>query len=351
MNTGGSNKNNTRNTTNRNTTNRNTTNRNTTNRNTTNRNTTNRNTTRSKKPIDVVTNPPFPIDIVYTWKGESKSTNVRLGYNYELKYSLRSIELYAPWINKIFILMNKKKYPSWIKENDKIVVIEHLDTFPSQEYLPNFNSNAIETTIVNIKDLSEHYIYFNDDIFLGKKTKYTDFFTPSGKAVIDDYTIKNTTNIVKDENNDILNIEFPPSSDKIYKHIPIPQIKSIVLEFNEKYADFIHWVRKTKKRKNKGFDICKKNTLNSPCQQLHYPIAKFMKLKDKVVLKNNNENNIYIPNIDPNFEKKLKYLLLKKPLFFCINDVEPNPDKKKLLLDEVLDFFNTYYPNKAYFEK
>ena len=62
-----------------------------------------KNTSRSQKPV-AVTNPPFPIDIVYTWKGESKSSNVRLGYNYELKYSLRSVELYAPWVNKIFIL-------------------------------------------------------------------------------------------------------------------------------------------------------------------------------------------------------------------------------------------------------
>ena len=309
-----------------------------------------KNTSRSQKPV-AVTNPPFPIDIVYTWKGESKSTNVRLGYNYELKYSLRSVELYAPWVNKIFILMNTKKQPSWIKENDKIVVVEHLDTFPSQEYLPNFNSNAIETTIANIRDLSEHYIYFNDDIFLGRKTKYTDFFTPSGKAVLDDYTNKNTTNIVKDENTNILNIEFPPSSDKIYKHIPIPQLKSVVLEFNKKYADFIHWIRLTKKRKDKGFNICEKNKLNSPCQQLHYPIAKFTKLKDKAVFKNNNENNTYIPNIDPNFSKKLKQLMNKKTLFFCINDVETNPDRKKKLYDEVLEFFNVDYPNKASFEK
>lgn len=310
-----------------------------------------KNKTRSLKTKDNV-NPPFPIDIVYTWKGESKSKNVRLGYNHELKFSLRSVDLYAPWVNKIYILMNKKQYPSWIKENNKIVIVEHLDTFPSKEYLPNFNSNAIETTIANIKGLSEHYVYFNDDIFLGNKIKYTDFFTPTGKAVLDDYTIKNTTNILKKEDNNILNIEFPPSSDKIYKHIPIPQLKSIVLEFNKKYADFIHWVRLTKKRKDKGFDICEKNKLESPCQQLHYPIAKFLNLNNKAVfIKNNSKNNTYIPNIDPNFAKKLKKLLKKKPLFFCINDVETNPVRKKKLHEEVLEFFNKYYPNKASFEK
>ena len=47
---------------------------------------------------------PFPIDVVYTWKGERVTDNIRDSYNNELQYSLRSIDLYAPWVNKIYIL-------------------------------------------------------------------------------------------------------------------------------------------------------------------------------------------------------------------------------------------------------
>ena len=134
--------------------------------------------------------------------------------------------------------MNNKKEPSWIKDNDKIVVVEHLDTFPSSEYLPNFNSNAIETTIANIKGLSNHYIYFNDDIFLGRKVKYTDFFTPDGKAKIDDYSL-NTRVVTKDGLENKLKFDIPQNADKLYKHIPISQIKDSVLEFNKTYADYV----------------------------------------------------------------------------------------------------------------
>lgn len=297
-----------------------------------------------------VSKPPFPIDIVYTWKGENKSKNVRLSYNYELKYSLRSIFLNAPWVNKVFILMNKKDTPSWIKNNDKIVIIDHLDTFPSTEYLPNFNSNAIETTIANIEGLSEHYIYFNDDIFLGRKTKYTDFFTPSGKVLIDEYISKKTRNILKDENDNKLNIEFPPGYKEIHKHIPIPQIKSLVLEFNKKYEDYIHWIRMTKKRKNKGFDICEKNNLNAPCQQVHFQIYNYIYLNHKAVLTSHKKKLVYVPNIDPKFSKKLEKILSKKPLFFCINDVETDPKKREHIRETMLWFFNEYFPNKASFE-
>lgn len=300
-----------------------------------------------------ISEPPFPIDVVYTWKGEDKSNNIRLGYNHELKYSLRSVDLYAPWVNKIYILMNIKKTPSWIKENNKIIIVEHSDTFPSNKYLPNFNSNAIESTIANIKDLSEHYIYFNDDFFLGKETKYTDFFTPSGKAIINDLA-SNTENILKNKKNNPLNIKFPPSFNRLYKHIPIPQIKSLVLEFNSKYSDYIHWIRKTKKRKERGFDVCEKYDLNSPCQQLHYPIAKYMYSKNKAKLVDNRKNTLYMSNAFVEFTDMLKDLLDNKkgrPLFLCINDVETDPKKRVDISKILLSFFNSYYPKKASFEK
>ena len=300
-----------------------------------------------------ISEPPFPIDVVYTWKGEQKSNDIRLGYNYELKYSLRSVDIYAPWVNKIYILMNIKKTPSWIKDNNKIIIVEHSDTFPSSKYLPNFNSNAIETTIANIKGLSEHYIYFNDDIFLGKKTKYTDFFTPSGKAIVNDLA-SNTENILKNKNKNILNIKFPPSFNRLYKHIPIPQIKSLVLEFNLEYSDYIHWIRTTKKRKERGFDVCEKYDLNSPCQQLHYPIAKYMYSKNKAKLVDNRKKSLYMSNAFVEFTDMLDDLLDKKkekPLFLCINDVEPDPKKRVDISKIMLSFLNSYYPKKASFEK
>ena len=296
--------------------------------------------------------PPFPIDIVYTWKGEDILDDQRLSYNYELKYSLRSIELYANWVNKIFILMNKKIQPSCIKYNNKIIVVEHSETFPSKKYLPNTNSNAIETTIANIRGLSEHYIYFNDDVFLGKKTKYTHFFTPDGKAIVDDFVLI-SRNILKDKHNNKLNIKFPESSLRLYKHIPIPQIKSLVLKFNKKYSDYINWIRMTKRRIHKGFDICIKNNLNSPCQQIHYPIAKYMYQKQKAVVINNdnNENIIYVGSGNPDFVKMLNDIFKIKPLFFCINDTELDPKKRETKSKIRLSFFNKYYPDKSSIEK
>jgi hypothetical protein len=297
--------------------------------------------------------PPFPIDVVYTWKGEEVTNNIRTSYNNELKYSLRSVELYAPWVNKIYILMNNpKKQPSWIKQNNKIIIVDHTETFPSNDYLPNTNSNAIETTIANIKGLSEHYVYFNDDIFLGNHVNYTDFFTRDGKAIVDKRSTE-TVPILKDSRYNVLNIEYPLTVNGIHLHIPITHIKSAVLEFNEKYADYINWIRKTKTRNMVGFDVCRTFSLNTPCQQIHYSIANYTYLKGYAELKNI-QNEITIGYVESGFNdlpQKLNEIIYSKPKIFCINDTEKDPEKRPYAQKQMLYFFNMYYPNKASFEK
>lgn len=300
--------------------------------------------------------PPFPIDVVYTWSGEKVTHNIRTNFNYELKYSLRSLYMFAPWVNHIFILMNPpKKTPSWLKETSKITVVDHLDTFPSTHYLPTTNSNSIETTLCNIPGLSEHFIYFNDDIFLGRKALYTDFFTRDGKARVDHGTILSKSPFINNKNSKRLTIQFPPNNALMYKHIPIPKIKSICHEFNAKYDDYIQWIRTVKKRKEKGFNMCEKNNLRAPCQQTHYPVAKYMYLKNKAVLSNDEYRMYYLNNnmtVDDgvNLTESLNNVKRLRPLFFCINDTETNHVKRKTILKIMQSFFNEYYPIKPDFE-
>ena len=261
--------------------------------------------------------------------------------------------MFAPWVNKIYILTDyPKKYPSWINKNTKkIVMVDTTETFPSKKYLPNSNSNAIETTIVNIKGLSEHYIYFCDDFFLGKPTSYTKFFTPNGKACVDKYA-EETSDILQDKNYNLLNIEFPPGSNKMYKHVPSPLIKSLVIEFNKKYSDYIHWIRTTKTRVKRGFDECKLYGLNTPCQQIHYPLSIYMYSKNRAVLidNDNTEDVVFLKNAIENFSEKLQEVYSKKPYFFCINDDEIDPHRREIVREQVLSFYNSYFYIKPSFE-
>ena len=90
-------------------------------------------------------------------------------------YWFRMVEKYAPWVHKVY-LVTWGHVPSWLnKECSKLVVVKHEDFIPA-EYLPTFSSVSIELNLWRIKDLCEHFVYFNDDMFLTKPVNPTDFF-------------------------------------------------------------------------------------------------------------------------------------------------------------------------------
>lgn len=131
----------------------------------------------------------YPIDIVYTWVDQDEDfdrekmywlnkSNIdytkmkhsvdkrRFQDNEELKYSLRSLEKHFPYVNNIYIVVKDGQKPLYVNfDNPKIHLVNHSEIIPN-EYLPTFNSMAIECYLHRIPNLSEYYLYFNDDIML-----------------------------------------------------------------------------------------------------------------------------------------------------------------------------------------
>lgn len=102
--------------------------------------------------------------------------------NEELKYSLRSVEMYAPWVNRIYIVTDDQT-PAWLNtEHPKIQMVSHRDILPA-EALPTFNSHAIEMSLTNIEGLSERFLYANDDTFFAKPVTPDFFYTPKGLPI------------------------------------------------------------------------------------------------------------------------------------------------------------------------
>lgn len=288
---------------------------------------------------------PFPIDVVYTWAGEKKSLDIRLSNNNELKYSLRSVFQFMPWINHVYILMNPpKNKPSWFKLNysKKITIVDHNDTFEDKGYLPTTNSNSIETTINNIPNLSEHFIYFNDDFFIGRPVKYTDFFTNDGKIVVYYRQVTNCGAMQK-PGKKIVNFDLPIYCGISY-HIPLPNKKSIINKFNDRYKKYIHWVRNIKKRNGRGYDKCRESNLANWCQQQHTAMVKFAYDNNEAVIKRYDNKSImyYESTYDI---KKLYAIKVHKPMFYCINDAYnfKNLNYKFKLYNKINEFLEHYY--------
>lgn len=101
----------------------------------------------------------------------------------ELRYSLRSLLKYAPWVRTIWIVSNCRA-PDWLDvANERIRWVAHEEIIEA-ENLPTFNSHAIETSIHRIEGLSENFLYFNDDLFFLRPINKTDFFLPNGIAKV-----------------------------------------------------------------------------------------------------------------------------------------------------------------------
>lgn len=94
----------------------------------------------------------------------------------ELRYSLRTVELFLPWVRRIF-LVTDAQVPEWLDvTNPKLRIVDHTEIMPRQEWLPTFNSMAIEAQLHNIPELAEHFIACNDDHFFGQSCGINDFF-------------------------------------------------------------------------------------------------------------------------------------------------------------------------------
>ena len=98
-----------------------------------------------------------------------------------LRYLLRGIECNLPFVENVFLVVSgSTQVPGWASECLRVVT--HEDFIPA-EFLPTFNSTAIETFLYRIPGLGEQFIYFNDDIFPVLPCAPTDFFV-GAKAVV-----------------------------------------------------------------------------------------------------------------------------------------------------------------------
>lgn len=136
------------------------------------------------------------IDFVVTWVNGQDENWLRKYNNYAdldtldvknarfrdfgiFRYWFRAVERFAPWVNHVF-LVTDAQVPEWLNiKQDKITVIDHKDII-DKKYLPVFNSSAIELNLYRIPNLSEQFVYFNDDMFLNRPVKKRDFFNKDG---------------------------------------------------------------------------------------------------------------------------------------------------------------------------
>lgn len=310
----------------------------------------------------------YPIDLVYCWvdgndkiwQEEKAKWQQELGIlcqnneddcryvdNQELKYSLRSVAENIGWINHIYIVTNGQ-VPKWLDKNHpKITIVPHSEIMPA-DALPTFNSEAIETCIINIPNLSEHFIYANDDCFVFSKLDSDYFFdknrNPKIRLVKQNWTkdnieqkqyLQNITNILN-----IINKKY----GKTFKVEPIHNMEAYRKSY---YNDCINEFRQL-------FDetvYCKfrkPNTVQRIIVNLYSIIVKHCSYKYVRIRSSKTPLEIILANLISS--DRLDNLIKRhspKLKLLCINDNEKTKPEDRQTLNSYLE---TLFPDKQEWE-
>ncbi|MFJ8127625.1 stealth family protein [Streptomyces hydrogenans] len=315
-------------------------------------------------PTDEVT---FPVDVVYTWVDGSDPAWLRRraefsgeGYHAEaanaarylsrdeLRYSLRSLHMYAPWVRNIYLVTDDQT-PDWLDTDlPGLKVVSHKDVFRSPELLPTFNSHAIESQLHHIEGLSEHFLYFNDDVMLGNEVTPGDFFhangitkffpspalVPLGERTVDDPPVaaagKNNRRLIQERYGAVLVQKM--------KHMPHPLSRAVLTEIETEFeAEYRH----TEASRFRSIDDI------SISSSLHHYYAFHTGRAVPSQLPYS-----YLDLTHPWTETRLGRLLAARDKsVFCVNDTVSTEQEVGEQKDLITPFLEAYFPVPSPYEK
>jgi hypothetical protein len=232
----------------------------------------------------------------------------------EITYSVRSVLKFMPWINMIYIITNKQTPP--VELNPKVRIIDHTEIIP-KKYLPTFNSDVIESFIHNIPELSDIFLYNNDDMM---HTRYVDIsdILEGDKIIFRNY---NSINEINKNNNEYkkriyltsqLFKQSNPSIKLINNHHTKILRKSTLKFVEEKYPKLLHELRVNHVRGENYI------------QYLFFCINIDNILNDNIILNQYNDVLVYHLGNKEYREDMFVKIYEKKPKFLCLNDMGHN---------------------------
>lgn len=310
----------------------------------------------------------FTIDMVFTWVdgsspeyqaarreleagavlGAGDAHESRFRQIDELKYALRSIYMFAPWIRTIFIASDSPA-PAWLADHPRVRIVRSSEHFADPSVLPTHNSMAVESQLHHIKGLAEHYLYSNDDMFFGRPLSPDMFFTPGGitrfmlspnriglgESSAERSGFENSARV----NRRLLWDRFGRVTTRHLEHSAAPFRKSVMTELEHEFPD--EFAATAASRFRAAGNISVTNSL------YHY----YALLTGRAVMHADGKG-VYIDTTSKKGLAALPKVLAGRNVdFLCLNDGSfPEVDAEERR-DRVIDFLEKYFPLKAPWEK
>ncbi|MDC0176784.1 Stealth CR1 domain-containing protein [Polaribacter sp.] len=280
-------------------------------------------------------------------KQRINSTGFKTRYNQvnEIEFSVKSILKYAKFVRNIFIVTDNQ-VPDFLKDKEKakrdfpnVFVIDHKIIFEGyQQYLPTFNCLPIESLLYKIPGLSEHFLYLNDDFFLFREAKLTDFFIEKKPVIRGVWTSFYENIWYKKTQRKLYKILGKEGKNNSYGFKKGQQTIAKILGF-KKYVRLDHTIAPLKKSTYEKFynefpELLERNIkhrFRHPEQYTNQSLANHLEIKNNTFFLKNDYQLVYFQN----YKKPLfwiKYRLKKanqnNQLFLCMQSLDQCPEDK-----------------------
>ncbi len=311
-----------------------------------------------------------PVDVVYTWvdgndpawrerrdealredgdapRHDLAANDSRFISHDELRYSLRSLEMYAPWVRRVF-LVTDDQVPEWLDvDHPRVSIVQHADLFGSRGRLPTFNSHAIESQLHHIDGLAENYLYLNDDFFFGRPVDPGLFMLGNGLAKIFFSSVKvipgplrasdlPITSAAKN-NRDLLIDKFGRTTLHRFQHAPYSLRRSVMYELEDLFADEVGATASAPFRSSSDLSV-------SASLGLAYSYLVGKAVPGRL-------RHLYADIARAETPDRLALLLARRDRdVFCLNDHDSSGLTTQRQLDLVTGFLGTYFPLPSSFE-
>ena len=142
----------------------------------------------------------------------------------------------------------------------------YKDIFKNKEHLPCYNSHAIASQLHHIPGLANKYLYFNDDIIVGRVVTRRTFFNeydqakcfysnrvsvpPTGKSECYSFVDNAAIN-----NREVLEKKFQRTLRRKFKHTPIAVLKDVMVEIEETFPEIFDATTVSPIRSNTDFSL------------------------------------------------------------------------------------------------
>jgi hypothetical protein len=227
-------------------------------------------------------------------------------------------------------------------------VVDHRELFADRGKLPTFNSHAIESQLHHIDGLAEHFVYFNDDFFLGRPVSPKLFFHANGVAQF--FLSPTRIPMVEVTEEDDFNFSAAKNNRRLIRnlsgrtliqgllHAPYPMRRSVGYDLDREFPDEVAQTAASQLRAHSDVSIA---------SSLHhyYGFLTQRAVPGNLIMQ-------YVNTGDPLEHPMLtKILVTRENDTFCLNDTHHGDLDADTQGRVVSAFLESYFPVASQFER